>query len=41
MQKQVKIEKTSQKLDQLRGSYKSVWFDLGKLKIEKEELEVF
>lgn len=40
LQKQLKINKISQKLDHLRGAYKSAWFDLGRLKIEKEELEV-
>lgn len=40
MEKQVKLDKTSKKLDHLRGAYKSVWFDLGHLKNQKNELEV-
>lgn len=41
MEKQIKLDKTAEKLDRLRGAYKSVWFDLGNLKSEKTDLEVF
>lgn len=39
-QKYLKLQKTSKKLDILRGGYKSVWFDLGHLKSKRDELDV-
>ena len=41
MEKQLKLEKEAKKVDGLRGAYKSVWYDAGNLKNQKNELEVY
>jgi hypothetical protein len=39
MEKQIKLENTTKKLDRVRNGFKSVWAELAQIKKTKEDLE--